>query len=205
MDMKVNKETLRRERELRAWTQSHLAEIADLSSRTVQRIERTGDASMESASALAAAFNLDLAQLLEVPAAELEGTSGKFRRMKLWTALGLSVSVVTGVGWWSQAAAEQVMISLAIETADSVYSNMMLVNDIGGESEMLLADQFRLLFKIGRKGEALMVSAQVYNFVEGDYRLISSPAMLIGDQQPASIKFTAPDGQQMSLQLLADF
>ncbi len=44
MDMKINKEILRREREQRAWTQSHLAEVADLSMRTVQRIERTGDA-----------------------------------------------------------------------------------------------------------------------------------------------------------------
>jgi len=43
MDMKINKEILRRERELRAWTQSHLAEVADLSMRTLQGIERPGD------------------------------------------------------------------------------------------------------------------------------------------------------------------
>lgn len=64
MDMKINKEILRRERELRAWTQSHLAEVADLSMRTVQRIERTGDGSLESASALASALNLDLQVLM---------------------------------------------------------------------------------------------------------------------------------------------
>ncbi len=35
MDMQINKHFLRQEREKRAWSQSHLADVADLSMRTV--------------------------------------------------------------------------------------------------------------------------------------------------------------------------
>ncbi len=65
MDMQINKHFLRQEREKRAWSQSHLADVADLSMRTVQRIEHSGVASMESAKALAAALDLELAALVQ--------------------------------------------------------------------------------------------------------------------------------------------
>lgn len=205
MDMKINKEILRRERELRAWTQSHLAEIADLSMRTVQRIERTGDASMESAGALAAALNIDLAVLMEAPIASEETTPAKSRPYKLWGAIGVIGSVLVAAGWWSSAAAEQVMVSLSIEASGRVYSDMMLLNEIGKESEMQLDDQFRMLFTTNRQGEHLLVNAKIYNFVGGEYQLISSPGMLVEDQKPASMHVTFPDGQRVNLQLVADF
>jgi len=205
MDMKINKEILRRERELRAWTQSHLAEVADLSMRTVQRIERTGDVSMESAGALAAALNIDLAVLMEAPLTSEETTPAKSYSYKLWSAIGVISSVLIAAGWWSSAAAEQVMVSLSIEASDRVYSDMMLLNEIGKESEMKLDDQFRMLFTTNRQGEHLLVNAKIYSVVDGEYQLISSPGMLVEDQKPASIHVTFPDGQRVNLQLVADF
>lgn len=205
MDMKINKEMLRRERELRAWTQSHLAEVADLSMRTVQRIERTGDASMESAGALAAALNIDLAALMEVPFTNNEITPPKSHAYKLWSAIGVISAVLVAAGWWSNAAAEQVMVSLSIETSDHVYSDMMLLGETGKESEMTLGNQFRMLFSTNRQGEHLFINARIYHFVEDEYQLVSSPAMLVGDQQAASIHVTLPDGQRVNLQLVADF
>jgi len=204
MDMKINKEILRRERELRAWTQSHLAEVADLSMRTVQRIERTGDASMESAGALAAALDINLAVLMEASIVSEETTPAKSRSYKLWSAVGVISSVLVA-GWWSSAAAEQVMGSLSIETSSRVYSDMMLLNEIGKESEMKLDDQFRMLFTTNRQGEHLLVNAKIYNMVDGEYQLISSPGMLVEDQKPVSMHVTFPDGQRANLQLVADF
>ncbi len=211
MDMKINKETLRRERELRAWTQSHLAEVADLSMRTVQRIERTGDTSMESASALAAALNLELAVLMEAPAlitpsAKNNGpTPVKPRRYKLWSAIALIGSAVVALGWWSSAAAEQVMVSLSIETPGEIYSDMMLLDAIGKEGEMKLENRFRMVFNTNRQGEHLLLTAKIYNFVENEYRLFSHPAMLVENQKPASMHISFPDGQRINLQLVADF
>lgn len=205
MDMKINKEIVRRERELRAWTQSHLAEVADLSMRTVQRIERTGDASMESASALAAALNLELVVLMASQDVADVAIPATPRRYKLWSALGLIGSSLVALGWWSTAAAEQVMVSLSIERGEQIYSDIMLLNEIGKEGEMELENQFRMLVNTARQGEHLLLSAKIYHFSDGEYRLFSSPTMLVGNEQPASMRVIFPDGQRVNLQLVADF
>ncbi len=63
MDMKLDPSLVRQEREKRAWSQEHLAEVTGLALRTIQRIESTGSASYESAGALAAVFGLPVATL----------------------------------------------------------------------------------------------------------------------------------------------
>lgn len=205
MDMKINKDILRRERELRAWTQSHLAEVADLSMRTVQRIERTGDVSMESASALAAALNVDLAVLLAKPDVSERAVPAQPKRYSLWSLLGLIGSILVALGWWSTAAAEQVMVSLSIERGEQTYSDIMLLNEIGKEGEMKLDDQFRMSFNTQRQGDHLLFTAKIYHFVDGEYRLFSSPAILVKNEQPASMRVTFPDEQRINIQLVADF
>ncbi|MCR9080435.1 MAG: helix-turn-helix domain-containing protein [Hyphomonadaceae bacterium] len=54
---------IKRWREERFWSQEHLAELAGLGLRTVQRIENGDPASKESVMALAAAFNVDVIAL----------------------------------------------------------------------------------------------------------------------------------------------
>ena len=63
MEMKLDRHLLRKWRETRAWSQEHLAALAGLSLRTIQRIEADGRASAETRMALAAAFNVDVATL----------------------------------------------------------------------------------------------------------------------------------------------
>jgi len=65
MEMKLNINALIQEREKRAWTQSHLAELCNLSLRTIQRIEKSGVSSKESASALASVYELELEKLVK--------------------------------------------------------------------------------------------------------------------------------------------
>lgn len=62
--MDVRGDMIRQLRADRGWTQQQLAEIADLSLRTIQRVENQGVASNESVSALAAVLELPREQLL---------------------------------------------------------------------------------------------------------------------------------------------
>lgn len=64
MDMQIDIERLKLERESRAWTQSHLAAACDLSLRTIQRVEKSGAASPETVQALAAVFQVPLSELI---------------------------------------------------------------------------------------------------------------------------------------------
>lgn len=64
MDMQLNKETLKKHRDSRAWSQTQLADVSSLSLRTIQRIEKTGIASQESAKSLASVYECSITELL---------------------------------------------------------------------------------------------------------------------------------------------
>jgi transcriptional regulator with XRE-family HTH domain len=92
MDMKVDSSYIKRERERRAWSQEHLAEVTGLGLRTIQRIEKTGAASYESARSLAAVLGVDVAKLRvedAPPAARRRGVRSR-------PVLGALAAVVTG-------------------------------------------------------------------------------------------------------------
>lgn len=74
-DMKLSAKTVKRLRTERAWSQEQLAEIADVSLRTIQRVEADGSASRETRMALAAAFGIDIRDLAEPEAAPSESPS----------------------------------------------------------------------------------------------------------------------------------
>jgi len=63
--MKIDANRIRTLREARGWSQEHLAAVAGLSPRTVQRLEAEGKASHESRMAVAAALGMEPERLLE--------------------------------------------------------------------------------------------------------------------------------------------
>jgi len=65
-DMNTNAQLIRKLREDRAWSQEHLAAVAGLSARTIQRVEAEGSASRETRMAIASALGVELAQLNRV-------------------------------------------------------------------------------------------------------------------------------------------
>ena len=67
MDMKLNAERIRTLREQRAWSQEHLATVAGLSTRTLQRIEAGAAASQETCMALAAALDVPVRLITGTP------------------------------------------------------------------------------------------------------------------------------------------
>ncbi len=64
MEMIINLNKLISEKNKRAWTQGHLAEVCGLSLRTIQRIEKTGVASHETIKALASVFEISIEELI---------------------------------------------------------------------------------------------------------------------------------------------
>ena len=65
VEMKIDGNLVRLMREERAWSQEHLASVAGLSTRTVQRLEADGNASAESRMAIAAVFGMEPAGLMQ--------------------------------------------------------------------------------------------------------------------------------------------
>lgn len=63
-EMAIDAQRLRSLREQRGWSQEQLADVSGLSARTIQRVEATGEAALETRMALAAALELVPADLL---------------------------------------------------------------------------------------------------------------------------------------------
>jgi transcriptional regulator with XRE-family HTH domain len=204
MDMKINHKLLRRQREQRAWTQNQLAEVASLSVRTVQRIERNGIAAKESAMALASALDMDLADLL------IQSNSSSTRHTshrRWWGLVGILTSLIVSLGWWSTAAAEQVMINLSLkaESGASTEGEMQFLNELGAQSEVRFNQQFRLLVTAVRQNQGLLLSTEIYDFIDGDYLLISSPSILIADNELAAIHLDTHSSGRLQLSFKSDF
>jgi transcriptional regulator with XRE-family HTH domain len=94
MEVRVDSNLIRSERENRGWSQGHLASVAGLSLRTIQRIEKTGSASFESVTALASVFSVEVADLR---ANKSEPSRGRAIRLSLELPMRLALAVLSGV------------------------------------------------------------------------------------------------------------
>jgi transcriptional regulator with XRE-family HTH domain len=94
VEVRVDSNRIRSERENRGWSQGHLASVAGLSLRTIQRIEKTGSASFESVTALASVLSVDVADLR---ANESEPPRQRALRLSLELPMRLALAVVSGV------------------------------------------------------------------------------------------------------------
>lgn len=82
--MKVNSDYIRQLRQQRGWSQEQLADIAGVNARTIQRLERGTQASVDTLKALAVAFAVDYQQLLMTPPQQPESW---YQRSPMLTAL----------------------------------------------------------------------------------------------------------------------
>ena len=92
MSYRVDTAKLKRWREERHWSQEHLAELAGVGLRTIQRIETGQKASADSLKAIASAYQVDVAALLSDPDAEAADIVQR-RNDKTIAALRLSVLI----------------------------------------------------------------------------------------------------------------
>ena len=94
MEMRVNSNRIRSEREKRAWSQEHLADVSGLGVRTIHRIENTGIASLESVKALASVFELEISQLRISKDASLLFPKELTWTKLLWTLLNSPIKLI---------------------------------------------------------------------------------------------------------------
>jgi transcriptional regulator with XRE-family HTH domain len=91
MDMQVDSQRIRTERARRAWSQEHLAQVTSLGLRTVQRIEKSGVASNESATAIASAFDVPVSELMILaPPETRRGLLRSLIAKRLWMLVAIA-------------------------------------------------------------------------------------------------------------------
>lgn len=95
MDMKLDARRIKALRDQRAWSQEHLAAVAGLSTRTLQRIEAGAAASHDTCLALASALEVPVATLADAPkkvGTDAEGAMAQ--RLPGWVMVAMLVVVL---------------------------------------------------------------------------------------------------------------
>ncbi len=112
MEMKVNSQLIIRERSDRAWSQQQLANIASVSLRTIQRVEKSGTASMETLQAISSAFDKIPSDLTAEPKFERKSRNSLFKTAAALIAL---ISSSLFVFSYTTASTETVGLSIGYE------------------------------------------------------------------------------------------
>lgn len=96
--MEVNAEYIKKRRTNQGWTQQHLADMCGISLRTVQRVERYGQASNETVSSLASVFEVDRVEIIEFPQKSAEQvTQSKVPAFLKFHLLGYMFGLISGI------------------------------------------------------------------------------------------------------------
>jgi transcriptional regulator with XRE-family HTH domain len=216
--MRIDSKRIRAERERRAWSQEHLATVSGLGLRTIQRIEKTGAASFESARALAAVLEVDVAQLRvaredahspssDSPAVRVTVSgspehgarhAGRFR-LRAKPMLGGAAAMLTAAGALFVATkgfADVVMLDVGVSmNDDSVVEQTQVVTEANDNVAMrALDDMLRFVIVPTIQTDGIMLATEIY-VLEGDgYVLASSPKLLTEDGKEAEIRLTTKDG-----------
>lgn len=199
MEMQIKHDIIRREREKRAWSQEHLAKVAGLGLRTVQRIESNGLASYEFATAIAAVLEVPVSELAEGPVTRKLGFLGGSQLIKMASAFAASVVVALGVLFAQNIFADNVMLNVDLTLNDREQQAMLLTAE-GKGAETLVEG----LFKMGivptiQADGSVYLSAQVYEATGAKYVLVSEPDLATANEKAAEFRVSTDRGNTLKV------
>lgn len=197
MDMKIDSSYIKAQRARRAWSQEHLAEVTGLGLRTIQRIEKTGAASYESARALAAVFEMDVAELRVVPPVVVEP---RRVNLSLRQVLGVVGALVTGgalLVTTSTFAADKVLMDLSVAVdsktdEDQSLATRVVVDDgtlVPEVNDLKLGDlRFSIVPRV-QAGDRILLEVSIYERRGDEEFVVSEPRLIALSGESASVVF----------------
>ncbi|NKB32544.1 MAG: helix-turn-helix domain-containing protein [Pseudomonadales bacterium] len=209
MDMKVNSKLIRIEREKRAWSQQHLANVSGLGIRTIQRIETSGTASNESVKALASVFEMEISQL--------QASNPKLSIFDFFTSTRIRIATIllALVGLIALATirpslAESILLdyTISIDDQDAVENippAVRMGNELlpEGSTATIIIEDFRLEVtpEIQADGEQVLLAVKVFKIEEGEFSLRGQPKVMTLNSELATIRSNSNSGDQLSVYL----
>jgi transcriptional regulator with XRE-family HTH domain len=200
MEWKIDPDYVRAERQRRGWSQEHLAAVAGLGIRTVQRIEASGGASAESAKCLAAVFEVPLTQLLRA-----EKPKASRPRGRLWAAaITVCAALATPLLLISRANATDVALALTIATGTSGDAKMNITVASGRQTEIKMERDLRLLLSptIQKDGNILL-AAEVYAWNGSAFELTGKPRLLMRESIETRLQLELGNSRKANITIVS--
>ncbi|HET7812039.1 MAG TPA: helix-turn-helix transcriptional regulator [Steroidobacteraceae bacterium] len=199
MDMQIDSNRVKAERERRAWSQEHLAAAAGLSLRTVQRVETSGSASLETLRALASVFELEVAALRAQPGPAIQVPA---RRVRGWRYAAVAASAVVALGalFTRDARAGDVQLDVGVTMNDAKLSQSQVVATEGRSAEIRLEGQVRVFVNpaVTQQGQILL-SIRVEEPSGSKWVEVAEPRLLAANDTTAEVNVTSPKGNKFRI------
>jgi len=195
MDMKVDSSYIKAQRARRAWSQEHLAEVSGLGLRTIQRIEKTGAASYESARSLAAVFEMDVAKLR---VAEPVVVEPKRVSLSMRQVIGVVGALVTGgalLVTTSTFAADRVLMDLSVAVDSKTDEDQSLATKVVVEDGALVPEvndlklgdlRFSIVPRV-QTGDRILLEVSIYERRGDEEVVVSEPRLIALSGEAASV------------------
>lgn len=209
MEMKLDSKLIKSEREKRAWSQQHLARVSGLGIRTIQRIENTGSASLESVKALASVFDMDIEKLQghsHTGPQILRSRSAKSKRIGLATLIAVLIAIAGFISTRTSLAAE-IQLTYSASLEDQNGRNEDLAVNIGNvilatgnifsiQIEHLKLEVIPTVY--AERGE-VMLAVKVFEKVDGEYLLRAEPKVSTLHNEEAVVRSDTSTGYKLSV------
>ncbi|WP_444916134.1 helix-turn-helix transcriptional regulator [Microbulbifer sp. TRSA007] len=198
MEVKVNSKKIIKLRTTRAWSQQQLADVASLSLRTIQRIEKSGNASQDSIKAISSAFSLKPIDIIlqENPKISMAKQGRKYLTAIL--ALGTTLLLYT-----SLSSASPIMLKVDASTRNENLASVRLLNNEGDESEIQIENTLRFEVSAEQVSEnQIRLQTKIYEFgASSGYKQIARPILVTGFNQAAEVEFKTSNGTPFKIQI----
>ncbi|AQQ67097.1 hypothetical protein Mag101_05155 [Microbulbifer agarilyticus] len=191
MEVQVNTKKIISLRKERAWSQQQLAEVASISLRTIQRIEKSANASQESVKSISSAFSLTPADIL---VKETEKSSVVKRAQQYFG--GMLAIVGALLLYTSFSTASPIMLKVDASANNEQLASIQLLSEEGAESELRIESKLKIDLSAVQTPEGqIRLKTKVYEFNESSgFVLVATPVLLTEFHEAVGIKFVASDG-----------
>ncbi len=201
--MRVDADLIFKERERRAWSQEQLADVAGIGFRTVQRIEASGKASLESVAALASVLDLSIDDLRVDDQESHSFWTGK-SALRLKTAI-VGTLLLTGMLLALNRAAfadQYIVLSVDAVVNGLDRTEAQILNRAGANSEVMIWKDYRLLIvpTVLESGD-VRLTLQVQKLKGDEYVQVAAPRVITQDGKQATVKSGWRDGDSIVINI----
>ena len=197
MDVQVNSNFIKAERDKRAWSQEQLAAAAGIGLRTIQRIESTGVASNETVMSLAAVFECSLDDLRAVTTKPAPSWKSFVVAGIVVVCSALGIALIT-----TQAQAKEVMLDVIFKSSETSSSTFKMITTEDKGTEVRLEKEAKLVFvPTLQDNDLILITVDIYGYDGTDFKLMSQPKVQVRNGHEARIQVGIEGGRIFDIKI----
>lgn len=202
MDLAVDAEKIRSLRTARAWSQEHLAHVASIGRRTIQRVESSGKSSYETAQAIAAALDIEVSELVNHESLNASALMERNSLLRKIYVSSTSLFFLLLFALTRSVTADQVKLDIEALVDEQHETIASVTNEEGEGRRIQLAGNYRISITptITTQGD-VQLDIQLLKQIGDEYQQVGTPIVRTPDGETAMIKSATNNGSGITIEI----